>query len=102
MVAHRCAPCCCSPNNKSRRTSLYLGCISAASRLDLGWISARSRLDLGWISAGSRLYLAQGANGAPELVNAETFEGRKPAVATYTGSGSSTDIVVASAQVPPP
>jgi len=44
----------------------------------------------------------EGANGAPELVNAETFEGRKPAVATYTGSGSSTDIVVASAQVPPP
>ena len=80
---------------------LYLRCISAVSRLDLGCTSI-SRLDLGWISAGSRFYLPQGANGAPELVNAETFEGRKPAVATYTGSGSSTDIVIASAQVPPP
>ena len=42
---------------RSVRCSLYLGCISAASRLHLGCISAASRLHLGCISAASRLHL---------------------------------------------
>ena len=37
--------------------ALYLGCTSAASRLDLGYTSAVSRLHLGYASAGSRLHL---------------------------------------------
>ena len=68
-----------------------LAIIASAKALSIG-------IDLGTSTSCCAVY----RNGAPELVNAETFEGRKPAVATYTGSGSSTDIVVASAQVPPP